>query len=348
MWAYYMLPTRAGQLTAGALAFFALQHIPEGHLNRRMSECLAVVGIALIAGSLWALDDTSPFPGLNAVPVTVGASLLVFAGSPSSSVTGRLLALQPMVAIGRISYSLYLWHWPVLSFGRYVFGDLSLTMKLTALGLMVALSVASYYFVEKPFRHTESPFREVAIKQLAVPSLIVVGLAMLVTQSSGYGIYAFNKAYRKALVSLAEPKPASRAPEVCQRARLQASDFSKSSCKIGSDNVAEAYLWGDSHAGHYVGFLSEIGRELGFTFRNAVHSACPPVLDHPERFASSSRAKDCQASGNLVRERLPQFKQIIVAGSWDSYLRAGDGFAGELARTLDQLVKAGKQVVVLG
>ncbi|MXQ12892.1 SGNH hydrolase domain-containing protein [Microvirga makkahensis] len=98
--------------------------------------------------------------------------------------------------------------------------------------------------------------------------------------------------------------------------------------------MADTYLWGGSHVGHDVGILSEIGEEVGFTFRNAVHSACPPLLPETEQSAAvrlSKRAEDCRASRIVVRDHLHQFSKITLAARWGNHLNAREGFAREAA-----------------
>src|SRR5690606_7528976 len=83
---------------------------------------IGLVGAGLIFASLGWITEDLGFPGINALPSTVGAALLIWAGSGRTVGVSRLLALRPLVLIGLISYSLYLWHWPLLAFYRYAFG----------------------------------------------------------------------------------------------------------------------------------------------------------------------------------------------------------------------------------
>ncbi|WGV20413.1 acyltransferase [Pseudomonas putida] len=114
--AYYMLPSRAGELLVGALLFLWLD-------LRRISSAVAnaagIFGVALIAGSLAVLDETGGFPGVRSIVPAVGAALLILGGSDKSGLLAKALANPVARAIGLRSFSLYLWHWPVLAFYRY-------------------------------------------------------------------------------------------------------------------------------------------------------------------------------------------------------------------------------------
>jgi peptidoglycan/LPS O-acetylase OafA/YrhL len=158
-WSYYSLPTRAWQLAAGATVAIAVR----GPV-RMPSLAGAVIGWAgfvLIAASLLAITPVTPYPGVAATLPTAGAIALIAAGTAPGSPGTLLLSRTPVRWLGRISYSLYLWHWPVLVLGgsllggREELGSLSRdptvhTMLLIAVA--VVLAAATWRFVEEPFR----------------------------------------------------------------------------------------------------------------------------------------------------------------------------------------------------
>ena len=116
---------RVARFTLGALLALApLQPGKMGTAWRAAAELLALSGFALLGVSLFALDDSSPFPGWNALYPCLGAALLMLAGRHSALVRWTL-ANPPMMAVGLVSYSLYLWHWPILAFARYFLGQLT-------------------------------------------------------------------------------------------------------------------------------------------------------------------------------------------------------------------------------
>jgi hypothetical protein len=172
-WAtFYLLPTRAWELAFGSLLALTGLRIDR---SKALREFLAWLGVAAIVAPMFLYDAHTPFPGLAALPVCLGAVLLI--ATPGTSVS-RLLAIGPMRAIGLASYSLYLWHWPVLAFIRYVEGPhLSASAVCMALVATAALGALSWRFVEQPFRGRARnlQFRPVAI---AGGASIVCGTAL--------------------------------------------------------------------------------------------------------------------------------------------------------------------------
>lgn len=123
MFQYYMLPGRAGELLLGAAAFYVTQRCPD--LSESFCFVLSVVGTTLIVASLVLLSGEDRFPGIHAVPVTLGVALVLIGGT-TKNVVSSALSIRPAIWVGLISYSMYLWHWPILAFLKYALVDLTL------------------------------------------------------------------------------------------------------------------------------------------------------------------------------------------------------------------------------
>src|SRR6185503_14529951 len=148
-WAFYGLPTRAWQLALGAL--LAL-HGPA--LARLPSAPIAIggwLGIVLLGVAAAVLDPTTSYPGFAALVPTVSVALVILAGGRPGG-PGRLLAVAPLRLLGRISFSLYLYHWPVLVLASVVLGELSPELRWSLVGLSAVVAAASWKLVEEPFR----------------------------------------------------------------------------------------------------------------------------------------------------------------------------------------------------
>jgi peptidoglycan/LPS O-acetylase OafA/YrhL len=150
---FFLLPTRAWQLLAGATLAFI-----EAQLGRReyppiLSVTMPALGLAMIAYAFVFFDDTMALPSAPSLIPIVGVMLLIWFATPGDLVTD-ILSARPVVYIGKISYSLYLWHFPIFAFMRISgFGFDSLTLKLAGIAASSALAIASFYLVEKPFRN---------------------------------------------------------------------------------------------------------------------------------------------------------------------------------------------------
>lgn len=112
---YFPLPSRAWELAAGALCTYARPSRPDSGV----AHYAGPLGVALIASAMVFLADTTPFPGWAAAVPFAGSAILTFATTDTSQLTAKLLRWRRLIEIGRMSYSLYLWHWPVLVLGRF-------------------------------------------------------------------------------------------------------------------------------------------------------------------------------------------------------------------------------------
>jgi Predicted acyltransferases len=179
----------------GALIGSILALIPAGWIlsNRLARETITYAGLTcIVAPCLFYTKDT-PFPGLAAVVPCAGTAAIIWAntiGSSGMSLTtaGALLAWRPLVFLGLISYSLYLWHWPLLVFSNYwSLGPLSLSSRLGLLVLALLLAILSWRFVETPIRHRAIfPARSSLFSFAVLFVLTVFALASFVIFTLGY------------------------------------------------------------------------------------------------------------------------------------------------------------------
>lgn len=258
---FFLLPTRAWELLCGSvlsLANFSWNRI------WWVRESLGIVGVAVILLSILITNEQVAFPGWFAVGPVLG-TVLVIASSTSriQSLAGKLLSFRFMTWIGGISYSLYLWHWPILSLTRYVLdAELGWYGKLLGMGLSVVVAWGSLRLVENPIRsrmvfsHRKSLF---AMSGLTV--LILLAFCSWVWWTKG-------AAYRTAQESgLARESESVDAKLVQGQLPL-----------IGDQSASPSFLlWGDSHAGIASPVFEEIAKEVGVSGYVASKGGNPPV-----------------------------------------------------------------------
>ncbi len=149
---FYLLPTRLWELLVGSL--IVLPAAAKLRLPPPVAECLGVIGLAMIAAPMALYSTATPFPGLAALPPTVGAALVIVAGREGHpTLIARLLGSAPLRAIGLISYSLYLWHVPVIVLGRAWLGaDPGIPVRIGMVIVSLILAALSWRWIERPFR----------------------------------------------------------------------------------------------------------------------------------------------------------------------------------------------------
>lgn len=347
---YYMLPTRAGELLVGALAAQFVMRFGATDLPASGAQAAAVIGLATVIGSLALLSEDEPFPGWRAIPPTVGTALMIVSGHFNARGLIRLLSIRPLAWVGLISYSAYLWHWPLIAIFRYGRGDVGPLAGAVLFGLTILIAWLTFTYVEKPARQTRRPALQVFVRQYAVPAGALAVAAVVAMKLDGYGLRWFSSDYAARLAAVRDAtRPAVDYPYVCQRQRLSPADIETADCVLGGrERPPDALLWGDSNAAHYVGMIGAFAHQAGFSFRNVEVGSCPPLLTDPEEFVPAGRLADCRASMAYSRLATAAAPVIIVSASWSTYGAASSRFLDAFADTVRKLTAEGKRVIIIG
>lgn len=334
---FYLLPTRLWELLLGALVFACPPGLFE---DRRRREGACWFGLALILGTILLYRPETPFPGLAAIPPCLGTALLLAAGASRPSHVGKLLSLPPAVWFGLISYSLYLWHWPVIVLMKQALPAASLTlpMKVVASALSIGLAWLSWRFVERPWRNPAVRMKAVMGATLASGALIAtLGVALM---ASG----GFPQRYAGEVVRLAaiEDDPGTndffRGGTCFISSADRFEDFDPGVCLSEGSGRPNVLLMGDSHAAHLWSGLQR--RFPDVNFHQATSSGCMPFVDRP-----SWAAPRCESMMQfLFDSHLPTRAGgwVILAGRW----REHD--AADVGKTIGWLRRHGLKVILVG
>jgi peptidoglycan/LPS O-acetylase OafA/YrhL len=177
---FYLLPTRAWELMIGAF----LAAIPRKQLfHARWNEAAGLAGLGLVLYAVFFYTRETEFPGLAAIPPCLGAALIIISGGATPTLVSRVLVLRPIVFVGLISYSLYLWHWPLLVFTRYI------SIEAQSWQLRVALLLASTVLAILTFTLIEVPFRRRLLCPQRSQIFALAGFSLLSLLVLGGGIY---------------------------------------------------------------------------------------------------------------------------------------------------------------
>jgi peptidoglycan/LPS O-acetylase OafA/YrhL len=309
--AFFLLPTRAWELGAGALLAIRAQRSTRSQvlstgLARQAMGCL---GAALLVCAVLACRSTE-FPGIAALLPVTGTLLLI---QSRGSMANALLSSRPMVYVGRLSYSWYLWHWPMLSFAR-IASDRPLnvrsTVSIALISFLVAL--ASYYFVEQPFRHSRTPAPRMLIRYAAL-LLIVLTPGLVVIAMKGIP-------QRRPQLAEMEARGANITKDPCLAAYGKTAPHMSSDCVTTSSTQQTVALIGDSHAAALAGTLRSIADRSGYGLDEIEKASCPPLYgvtiympNHP------GHDRECAAFNtkvlNYIRSN-PQIHTVVMAGFW--------------------------------
>lgn len=311
---FFLLPGRAWELALGA--FIALRPVHFAGGRRWPWELIGVGGLLAILASIHVYDQSTVFPAYGALLPCLGAGLILLAGTRSRC-NSILLTCRPMRWIGRISYSLYLWHWPLLAFARLLLnGELPLAVAMPLLLLATGLAHLTWMFVEQRWRHAGHSVSR-TLKAYAAGLLLCVLLAAALiavskwewrTGSDVQSIDGFSK-------------DVNAAQSICHlddRAHPLEPDVR---CRQGKEQRL-VLLWGDSHGDAIApGFAEKaLARQFGFT--QFTKSGCPPL---PGLVVNDSRGSSYEAcrefNDNAFAYILshPEIESVILVGRWSIY-----------------------------
>ncbi len=317
--AFYSPLSRAWEFIAGALLAAGILPMPRW---RWLGDTIALIGLAAIAHAIWTLSERSAFPGLNALePVLAAAAILHGTQAPGSRVA-RLLGAKPLVAIGLISYSLYLWHWPLIVFGHYYLLGPYRYVRLAMVVLAFPLAWLSWRYVELPFR---KPRLLLSRRALFLSAFAASGALALY----GTGIALANGLpwrFDAAVQRLNERGPE---PDYGCAGRPIDSIRAEARCRIGGALARPSFvLWGDSHAAVYLPALNMLGRRHGVAGYDLTSLGCPPLLPirAQEEKANQwmfrpAKKREC-AERNLAAMRFLAAERprvVLLAAHWSVY-----------------------------
>jgi peptidoglycan/LPS O-acetylase OafA/YrhL len=349
---YYMLPTRAGELALGALVAIAVRKRARPRWPNPAVAWLAAIGMAMLVGSLILLRGRLLFPGWLAVPPTLGTAMLIYAGHCGTSAVSRVLATRGLVWIGLLSYSAYLWHWPLLALYRYGYGEIRFPQAIALFAATMGLAWLSYRFVELPARRSTATAPRLIAQQYVVPGAGIALVALGTIYPAPVGaLSAHADAYRQRLARLREATtPAVSFAWTCQHQWMRPRDTVDPRCVLGAAGSGEprAILWGDSNAAHYIGMVEAFAKQSGFRFRNLEIPSCPPLRSDPRPFVEPPLQRACTDSLGIVAPVVDRFDVVIMAASWSSYAFVSEDFLPTLLETARGLASAGKLVILIG
>ena len=343
--AFFWSPLRAWELLIGTLVSQADPPKLRTSLQRNLA---ATAGLLLIVVPAFLFTARTPFPGLAALPACAGTALLIAAGETGSSMIGACLSFRPAVFIGLISYSFYLWHWPLIVFwrrGRVLADDAMLDPRAKLILFFASLIVAtlSWLLVETPFRKGRfKPARAqlFLLNGVAAAVVLAIGLAMLVT----HGLPGRYSPQSVQIMSYLSYHPASEWREkVCFLTPGSTfEDFQPGTCLADVPGRPQVLLLGDSLAADLYPGLARVFPDLNISQANSAD--CRPFVTQPgdlrPDYARNCRAMTKFIYGTYLPANHP--KDVLLAASWH------DEDLAELGNTIAWLKQHGFDPILFG
>ena len=320
---FYLAPMRAWELALGSL--LALNAFPQ--LRHRLGlELAGSIGLASIAWSVFSFTSATPFPGASALLPAGGAALVIYSGNSRDTAVGKVLGIRPLVFIGLISYSLYLWHWPLLVFVEaWSAYELTTTQKCAIILLAFSLATLSWKFIESPFRKPAGIIQRTALfggVATATTCFVMFGL-------SGSFSHGWPGRFPRTVLELAAATDDFEFPNGLRVVANAPGGIYEINSK--SNEAAEATLFfGDFHAEQYaprvvslVSKNSEMYNKVIF----ATYGSCAPIpnvftgwneLGSTPRWARSESCEDVKKYAfSLIKDA--KINTVVIAAAWNGY-----------------------------
>ena len=343
--AFFLGPQRGWELLLGCI----LSRLPSCRAGMA-AELFTVAGLVAILLCVFLFSGVTPFPGFAALIPCGAAMAIVYAGGVAHC--GRLLALPPVLFFGRISYALYLWHWPIIVFAHcWMTGNLTRADRLILFLVAVFVAGLSTWFIERPFRRNAGVLgRRALFATAAGLGLFFVLLGLVAISTHGlpqrFGSAALRYSRYGAFSGTPEMLRSFRAPECF--VFPDSDTFRPDICLVPNPKRKNVFLWGDSLAAHFGSALYALAERDEFHLLQATKGNCPPLVGSTGDYTSACLAFDDRITAWLTAHRIDG---VILSADWFRYSVVGrrpDALFAQLHETLAFFRERHIPVVLVG
>tara|TARA_B100001063_G_scaffold246967_1_gene288887 strand:+ start:36518 stop:38428 length:1911 start_codon:yes stop_codon:yes gene_type:complete len=341
---YFLVPSRIHEFLFGTLLAVIINQfsnkITPSTFASNVLFVISILGIFLVSTMLSSKGD---FPGYIASIVCLFTALLIYVGLNENCISHKVLGNRLFVWIGLLSYSIYLWHWPIVSLLKYMQVDFYWYTQLTIVMVSLFFAAISYYYVEKPFRYgVYSKNSKVALALYALPAVVLMGFV------SFHSLLPSKFSQQAVLAELMTKSAPEMGREICHSKYFVEGE----QCYLGDTNSnLNGLLWGDSHASHFAPFIDVYAKSAHLKVKDTTMGNCPAIVD-ASTYVSSVKSECLEKNSqvlNYIEQERPD--NLFVASSWFGYVRTGiseQSTAQNTQKIIDGIVKTLNNVHQLG
>lgn len=335
---FYLILPRAWELLLGSvLALGLFPQVKSGKVN----SCASVAGMLMILWSIFFFSRFTPFPGWRALLPCVGAALILYSGNNGTTLVSRLLGNRIMVFVGLISYSLYLWHWPLMVFEKQLFNENHFIGNgAVVVAISIIMAILSWRYVERPFRKkgTASKRKKLFAAAAAVMTMSVVfGFAVDSTEG-------LPGRFGDKLISLNCDLGTYNLGTCFLKEDQHYTEWKGEECFLQSDHASNTLLWGDSFAAHYVPGIKDSAHLFGSNILQYTAGGCAPAFNYDPLYRPQCKQFSAQINHILSTYDI---QTVVMAAGWKLALENGLTYQ-DLENTVDVLREKGLRVVMIG
>lgn len=316
---YYFLSSRIFEFMLGScLVVFIDRRL---QLKQSITSMLGVLSLAALWYCATRKNITLGYPDYHALIVSIASATLIAIGT-TANLASRLLSLRPLGLVGVISYSLYLWHWPIFATGRYLGLSENLAFTAVCLALTLICAALCYRFIEKPCRKIRFSLKKSLILLVIIPILLFLAVLEIAQKNRG-----FDARFGHNLV-LANKKIEAFHSE--GRAKCIGNNIDTiADCALGSknNNVRTALMIGDSYSNHLWGFMDVLAKNANISVQQYTTSSClmlPGIYQFDWWYFKNSVYQECHDRANAAYAAITtgRYDYVIIAESWPAYADA--------------------------
>lgn len=317
---YYFLSTRMYEFLAGGCVIFLERRFKNKFNNKIIINIISLLAIGVILYIALSQGTLSDYPNQYAILVTLSTGILIFIGTTDKeSILTKLLSTAPMTFLGKLSYSLYLWHWPIFAINNYVYGEVNSVRVIICLIITIALSLISYYVIETPLRKTKLSLSKTVLVLVLLPALLATVMYKAVDKNQGYSFrlgHDYDASFK--LQSAYSHKALHR--DDCLDGKQDPSQ-----CEFGDDkSTRTALMIGDSNSNHFWGFWDVMGIDAHVKFTALSTPSCltlPGIYQFDWWIYKNQSYEKChrntQRYYELIKNR--HYDYVIIGEIWEQY-----------------------------
>jgi peptidoglycan/LPS O-acetylase OafA/YrhL len=344
---YFLLPYRAHELLLGALTYLYLRNTERQHLSYGIANVMSITGAAMLFGSLFLLKRSTAYPGFHSLYPCMGTALIIYAGN-TPNIIKSMLQSKVLVGIGLLSYSLYLWHWPLFSFARYRQIDITFGIGTLIIVLTFVLSYLTWKYIEVPVRTNRlQPFRSSAIRYYLAPAIVFITVGALSYATEGMP-QRFPEDIRQLISSYSFERDLTHACSIRSNEYQGVTlDYLTGHCAFGDkkDPKADVLLFGDSHANHFKPFVEKLSEAAEMKGVYYVEGSCTASDLFGGQITKSSEPTVCQRRNADLLKMAGSFKYVVIASFWP-YQGNEKGFESDLENVVKSISASGAIPVI--
>jgi peptidoglycan/LPS O-acetylase OafA/YrhL len=345
-WAYFSSPTRAWEFALGGIAVFLPARGGHRPFAQNVHALWGWVGIGGICWAAFAFGKHTLFPGTAVVLPAVSSVLVLRAGGIGASNSPvKILSLWPFQRVGQLSYSWYLWHWPVLVMGAALLPEPSLSVRVGLAGLSLGISEVSYRLIENPVRsaRTLSASNKYSLAMAGLLAVAGISVSLVWRQTS------IRRAQEPAQLRFTIAHNDYAESLLNDKCTADLADIDVRTCTFGAEtSPATMLLFGDSHAAQWFPALESISAKSGYRLLTMVKLGCPAAEATVFESLLGRTYTECEKWRKSAIQMIRQIQPALtVVSSTDRYVIGDSEWRNGIDAIVKSLAESSKRVLIL-